>query len=463
LSSLKEGDLIVENDLSSPDKINVYFSQGPFKVYGNLNFEFFKNIQAQGEMSLFFAKQNRWYFPGKLDAVLRPSTETLQEVFLENNSGVKDVTINSRNYLVSYRKLPQLDVYIFEAFDKKNVFSVLDSIMNKTLIASIIILSVGLAAMFLSVDSLTGNLSRLADAMRSFASTGNAKSIKIKSGDEVGQMADVFNSMQGKIENLLSQTQEKARMQAELETAKEVQATLLPKSKVENDHYSLKGYYQPASECGGDLWFHNCTEDKIFFFIGDATGHGVPAALITAATRSILSFVVDENIWSPGRILGMINKVLCDVAKGEKMMTAFAGVVDLKTKTLTYANASHEAPFILPLSEEGRKFKKSDLEFLSDVNGKRLGHEKATVYAEATVEIKIGQTLFAYTDGLTDAKNDKDEVFGERTLLKIATDASNKGSQRSLHDQIAKRTVEFTESIEQPDDITFLSLHLREA
>jgi sigma-B regulation protein RsbU (phosphoserine phosphatase) len=463
LTSMKENELIVENDIQFPDKLIVMFRQGPYRVYANLSFPFFKNLQSRNEVALYLAKTNQWWFPAPSNDGFNSITPRLKEFFQQSSSGVKDVDVNNRRYLMSFKKLSQLDVYVFEVFDKKSIFSVVDSIMNKTLAASLIILVIGLVAVFLSIDSLTQNLLRLAQAMSEFSKNGAAKPLKITNQDEIGQMAGVFNSMQSKIEGLLQQTQEKARMQAELETAKEVQTTLLPKMKVETDAYSLKGYYHPASECGGDLWFHNCVDDKIFVFIGDATGHGVPAALITAATRSILSLTVDEKIWSPGKTLGRINQVLCDVAKGEKMMTAFAATIDLKAGKITYANASHEQPLLLPLSEEGRKFKKSDITLLGEVNGKRLGHEKDTVYEEISIDFKLGQTLFAYTDGLTDAENEKKEQFGERTVFKMAADASTKGSQRGLHDQIAKRIVEFTQEIEQPDDITFLSLHLRES
>ncbi|WP_413582466.1 SpoIIE family protein phosphatase [Bdellovibrio sp. HCB288] len=463
LAALTENEMIVESDVQSPNKLRVLFRQGVFRVYANLTFPFFKNLQARNEAGFYNEKAGQWWFPASMEAELSGVTPSIKSIFQQNSSGVKDIEIGGKPHLISFKKLPHLDVFVFEVFDKKSIFSVLDSIMNKTLLASFIILLIGLIAVFISIDSLTQNLLRLNNAMNEFSKNGSAKPLKIANNDEIGQMAKVFNSMQGKIEGLLQQTQEKARMQAELETAKEVQTTLLPKMKVETDAYSLKGYYHPASECGGDLWFHNCTEDKIFVFIGDATGHGVPAALITAATRSILSLTVEEGVWSPGKTLTRINQVLCDVAKGEKMMTAFAATIDLKSGKLTYANASHEPPLLLPLTEEGRKVKKSDITLLGDVNGKRLGHEKSSAYEEASVEFKTGQTLFAYTDGLTDAINEKGEAFAERTVFKLAADASTKGSQRGIHDQIAKRIADFTAGIEQPDDITFVSLHLRES
>ncbi|MFM6927729.1 MAG: SpoIIE family protein phosphatase [Bdellovibrio sp.] len=460
LSNIAEGQTQIDVDLATPDRIRIFFRQGNYRIFGNLKMAFFKALRDQGEMGLLKVSNSEFYFPPHLKE-LQPLAPQLMTLMTGDNNGVKDITYNSRPYLVSYRTLPIINTVIFEIHDKKKIFSVLDSTMNRTLFASAIILLAGLLAIYFSVDNLTGNLSKLAGAMQSFATSGTAKKLQINSQDEVGKMSGVFNSMQEKIENLLKQTQEKARMASELETAKEVQSALLPKAKVDNERYTVKGYYQPASECGGDLWFHNCKDDKVFVFIGDATGHGVPAALITAAARSILSMCVDENIWSPSKVLSMINKVLCDIAGGEKMMTAFAAVIDLSAKKLTYSNASHDVPFIVPLSEEGRKFKKNDLMFLGEANNKRLGHEKGTSYQEESLPFNPGQTFFAYTDGLIDAKNSGDEIFGERIVLKLAADSATRGSQRSLYDQIARKASEFTEGVEQPDDITFVSFHWR--
>lgn len=461
LKSIADGQTEIDVDLKIPDRIRVLFRQGNYKIFGNLKMAFFKDLRDQGEMALFKVSGAEFYFPPHLNE-LQPLAPQLAGLLTSESNGVKDITYNSRPYLVSYRVLPLINTVVFEIHDKKKIFSVLDSTMNRTLFASAIILLAGLLAIYFSVDNLTGNLSKLAAAMQSFAASGTAKKLQISSRDEVGKMSGVFNSMQEKIENLFKQTQEKARMASELETAKEVQSALLPKAKVDNEHYSLKGYYQPASECGGDLWFHSCKEDKVFIFIGDATGHGVPAALITAAARSILSMCVDENIWSPAKVLSMINKVLCDIAGGEKMMTAFTAVIDLADRKMTYANASHDVPFVVPLSEEGKKFKKNDLVFLGDTNGKRLGHEKNSQYKEETLPFNPGQTLFIYTDGLIDAKNSADEIFGERMIYKVAADSATKGTQRNLHDQIAKRTTDFIEGVEQPDDITFVSFHWRQ-
>lgn len=460
LQALADGKLQTDLNLDRPDSLIVYFRKGDLLIYGDLKFEGLKLASQKGALGLWNPGRSQW----------KPSAGLQHPDFARNSfvafmkdqgSGVREVELGDREYLVSYSYLPQIQTYMFQAFDKGQIYSVLKQTMNKTLMASALIIALGLIATFVSVDSLTQSISVLAGGMSLFASTGQSKPIHLKSSDEVGRMAKVFNSMLEKIQGLLSQTEEKARMEAELETAKEVQTTLLPKSKADTDQYTLKGFYQPATECGGDLWFHFNDNDRLFVFIGDATGHGVPAALITSAARSVLSLSMAENIWDPAKVLSMMNQVLCDLAKGEKMMTAFAALYDQKSHTLTYSNASHDFPLICPLPAEGKKLKKNDLLFLTEANSKRLGETKASVFSTETVSLLPGSVFFAYTDGLIDAVNKDGSAYGERSVIKTAVDSTNRGAARSLYDIMQKQIVEHIEEQEQPDDITFLGLYIK--
>ncbi|XGC81094.1 SpoIIE family protein phosphatase [Bdellovibrio bacteriovorus] len=459
LLALQDQQVLTSADLRKPDSLQVFFRQGEFYIYGELQLPYLKEALQNPQLGFYSLTETQWHFPA-VHSALAPYSSEFSSIF-DQKSGVKETKLGSRYYLISFKFIPQINSYVFQIFDKAQVFAVVERTMNKTLLVSIIILAIGLIAMFLGVDSLTQNLSKLASGMSTFTKSGTARPLKLHSRDEVGKMAEVYNSMLAKIESLLAQSAEKARMESELETAKEVQSTLLPKNKVEHELYNVKGFYKPASECGGDLWYYYCDDKKIFLFVGDATGHGVPAALITAAARSVLSLSVDENIWDPARILGMLNKVLCDVAKGEKMMTAFACVYDIDKKELTYSNASHDVPFVVPVVESGVKIKKGDLNFLTEANGKRLGHERSYEYKNESIIFSSGQNLLVYTDGLVDAVDKEAKAFSERGIIKMAVDSANRNSQRSLHDQIAKRISEYTEGIEQPDDITFVNIYLK--
>ena len=143
------------------------------------------------------------------------------------------------------------------------------------------------------------------------------------------------------------------------------------------------------------------------------------------------------------------------------MMTAFACLYNIKTNVLTYSNASHDFPIIMPPLTEAKKIKKNDLNFLSESRSKRLGDDPKAVYVNTSETLAPGSVLFAYTDGLIDAVNMEGTAFGERNMMKIAIDSINRGASKNLLDIFQNQISKFTEDKEQPDDITFLGLYIK--
>lgn len=455
LKQLRERQVFTQYDLKTRT-LKTYFKQHPYAILAESMAPTLSTLLNDG-----ISGAKNTYSQVTVGPSLYPNLDlSFVDSFKGQRSIVKELQVSEQPYFIAYTEVPEISLSLFQVLDKNSIFAVIKRTMNSTLFVSLAIVLFGVIISIVSVNSLTKGILQLSNRMTLFASNGDSTPLKAASSDEIGKMTRVFNSMMSKISDLLVQTAQKARMESELATAKEVQETLLPENKYEDESLMLKGFYLPASECGGDLWYHHSTQDKFFLFMGDATGHGVPAALITSAARTILAVCMDENIWSPSRVLSMMNKALCTVAKGEKMMTAMALVYDRNTKTLTYSNASHDPAFIVPLIED-RKIKKTDLRFLLGVNSKRLGHNPEEEYQEESITLDPKELLFIYTDGLIDATNKDGEVFGERTLLKIATDMGSKKNHKNLIDTLEKQVKEYTDHVEQPDDITFAGLFIK--
>lgn len=462
LKEVQNNSSLTFHNLKTPDKVTILFRQGEYSLYSEFTLKSLSRIVSEGRLALYKKLGNEFLPAKSLRGQESVGTDIAKLIASQNASGVKEISSRGEKYLVSFREISSLKLYLVEPLKTRSVFAVVRKTMTQTLIITLIVVGFGLLAMFLGVDKITKNLLIVSGEMETFSKTGEAKKIALQTKDEVGKISRVFNTMLDKITLLLQQTAEKSRMAAELETAKEVQKTLLPKTKLDTERYFIKGFYEPASECGGDLWFYSTTDDSLFLFVADATGHGVSAALITAAARSILSVAMAENIMDPAKILGLINKTLCETAKGEKMMTAFACTLDLNSGILSYANASHEPPVVLPLKGE-EKLKKADLIFLNESPGRRLGDKPETNYASHSLKLEPGQCLFIYTDGLTDALNKENEAFSERRVVKMAVESANRRGNKSFHEVITKNIQEHTESQEQPDDITFVSMMIKEA
>jgi sigma-B regulation protein RsbU (phosphoserine phosphatase) len=279
-----------------------------------------------------------------------------------------------------------------------------------------VLLSITIIVSLLASARITKALRDLFRATEKVAAGDFNFAVRATSRDEVGALATSFNQMRDKIVSLLGVTAEKARMENELKTAQTVQETLFPVPYRETSKFVIQGFFEPASECGGDWWFFLERKDQLLILIGDATGHGAPAALITSAARASLSILESFEV-SPKELTTLINRAIFDVGRGKIMMTFFLAAYSISSKKLTFVNASHEAPYLI--KRKDGVLKKKDLIPLNEVNSPRLGQSRDSIFEEATVQLEAGDRIFAYTDGLFDIKNPSGEVFGEREFLKL--------------------------------------------
>ena len=159
----------------------------------------------------------------------------------------------------------------------------------------------------------------------------------------------------------------------------------------------------------------------------------------------------------------ILNQAIYDTSKGKMMMTFFIGAIDLATGELTYASASHDPPYVIKNSETG-SLKRKDLIPLNEVNGQRLGEQRKTKYAEATLTLDGSESVFFYTDGVSEVKNPQGESLGERGFLKVLVNAANSESETSNRVSYLKGSLaDYREGIELPDDVTFFMLNYRKS
>ena len=241
---------------------------------------------------------------------------------------------------------------------------------------------------------------------------------------------------------------QKERMGKELEIAKEIQMSMIPKifpPYPERSDIDIYASIVPAKEVGGDLFDFFILDEKLYFCIGDVSGKGVPASLVMAVTRSLFrTLAVHEK--SPGRIVAAMNESMSDMNESTMFVTFFCGVLDMKSGHLRYCNAGHNAPVILNTT-------KSLLPVVSNVP---LGIVAGAVFQEQETDIRYDDALFLYTDGVTEAENDKHELFGDTRMLN--TLSGLKGSRSHL-ESMQKAIEAFVGDAPQSDDITMLIIH----
>ncbi len=240
--------------------------------------------------------------------------------------------------------------------------------------------------------------------------------------------------------------QERERIQQELAVARLIQQTLLPKELPQFPGWHLAAYYQPARAVGGDFYdFLRFEDGRLGLVIGDVTDKGVPAAMVMAATRTMLRASAIRLI-APGAVLERVNDVLFDDIPPKMFVTCLYAVLDPATGRLVYANAGHDLPY--RRSHGGV----SELR----ATGMPLGLMPGMAYEEKETILEPGETILFYSDGLAEAHNPKREMLGFPRVMGLLAEHAGKGE---LIDFLLAQLTTFTgPGWEQEDDVTLVTL-----
>jgi predicted ester cyclase len=251
----------------------------------------------------------------------------------------------------------------------------------------------------------------------------------------------------------VAEAQERERIERELNVAHRIQQAWLPKEVPEPEGWEITPYYQPAREVGGDFYdFLELPNGHLGVVVGDATGKGMPAALMMASTRSTLRAVA-QACESPGDALRRVNDPLATDIPNNMFVTCFYAVLDPKSGTLSYANAGHDLPYLhRRRGEEAEELR---------ARGMPLGLMPEMSYEEKEASLSEGESVLFYSDGLVEAHDPKRrEMFGFPRLRRlVAEHDADAAEERSLVELLMDELRSFTgKGRKQEDDITLLTL-----
>lgn len=281
--------------------------------------------------------------------------------------------------------------------------------------------------------------------------------IDIHTGDEIEELGNSFNHMMEKlekyIENLTQVTAEKERIGAELNVATQIQSSMLPcifPAFPERKEFDIYATMTPAKEVGGDFYDFFMVDDRhLAIVMADVSGKGVPAALFMVIGKTLIK---DHTL--PGRDLGEVftevNKILCESNQNGMFITAFEGVLDLMTGEFRYVNAGHEKPFIYR--------KKEGYEVYKIRPGFVLAGMEDMQYKEQVIWLQEGDRIFQYTDGVTEAMNQENQLYGMERLHRVLNQKClDTDPEQTL--KLVKADIDaFVGETEAFDDITMLCL-----
>src|SRR5208282_3007394 len=311
--------------------------------------------------------------------------------------------------------------------------------------------------------------------------------ITVQSSDQLATLANSFNSMTTSIEKLVQEQKEKQRLEGELAIAQEVQEQLYPKLITQLETLEVHGFCRPARTVSGDYYdFLALNSDRLMLAVGDISGKGISAALLMATIYSAVRAYSIEDVPalrelttlelstresvavasggsglmlvaesggagpSPATLLTLLNHQLYESTPAAKYATLFLGVYDGATRRLTYSNGGHLPPILI--SQDGSSQ-------LLSCGGTVVGLFDNVSFPEATVQLRTGDLLVTYTDGVTEPEDDYGE-FGEERLIQLVRENRHLPLERITEIVIAA-VADWIGDNEQPDDITLVLARAR--
>ena len=283
--------------------------------------------------------------------------------------------------------------------------------------------------------------------------------VEIQSNDEIGDLSRDIRMMQESIvtntENLALMTAERERAATELVLATRIQADALPNvfpAFPEHGEFDIFASMKPAKEVGGDFYdFFLIDETHLAIVMADVSDKGVPAALFMMSAKTLIrTYAKTER--SPAQIIQAVNDQISENNRELMFVTVWFGILDLSTGRITAVNAGHEHPALMPA---GGRFN-----LIRDKHGAMIGAKKGIRWWEQIIDLTPGAKVFLYTDGIPEAKNAADEIYGEKRMVSALNEVCEKSPEELLL-HMKKAVDAFVQDAAQFDDLTMLCLEYK--
>ena len=386
------------------------------------------------------------------------------------NKGTEEPLVTDNSYGYNYTAVaPILDengqaiAEIQYILDMQEVRDHLNGFLYNMLGISFCIICAALLLYILLVKWMVLNpVEKLSEFTTEITKTGNfsKQEIEIKTGDEIEALGQSLNYLMERLEDYIKDltvvTAEKERIGAELNVATQIQSSMLPcifPAFPDRDELDIYATMTPAKEVGGDFYdFFMVDERHVAIVIADVSGKGVPAALFMVIGKTLI-----KDHTQPGRDLGEVftevNNILCESNDNGMFITAFEGVLDLVTGEFRYANAGHEMPFIYR--------KDGGYEAYKIRPGFVLAGMENIKYKEQKIQLNIGDKIFQYTDGVTEATDKDNQLYGMDRLHKVLNEKCLDCNPEQTLKLVKEDIDAFVGDNDQFDDITMLCLEYK--
>ena len=279
-------------------------------------------------------------------------------------------------------------------------------------------------------------------------SKGQDIEIKLQKPEEFANLASTFDKMTKNIKEI---TKDREKIESELSIAKSIQESSLPNifpPFPDRNEFSIYATMEAARNVGGDFYdFYFIDENKLMFLIADVSGKGIPAALFMMTAKTLISNLAQME-YEPSTLIKEINNKIYANNKHGFFITMLAGIVDIKSGQLSLVNCGHNQPLI--------KRNNGEYEYLTLKPNMALGIFENVNYTVYETQLSEGDIIFTYTDGITEAMNSNEEMFGENRLKESLNSHKETSDVIILSEELKKNLKSFTKDAQQSDDITML-------
>lgn len=363
---------------------------------------------------------------------------------------------DNKDSFLFYMPLPIGGWSLAFLFPTDEVLKDANELTRNTLLIGIIGFLLFTAAIIFISRRMVKPIRDLSDAALEIAG-GNLNTVlpEIVSRDEVGKLSESFGFMQKSlrefIDDLKQTTAAKERIESELRIAHDIQMSILPKifpPFPDHKEFDIFATLKPAREVGGDLYdFFFIDEHHFCFLIGDVSGKGVPAAFLMAVTKTLLKVIAEQDLM-PGEILEKANNDLAEDNESCMFVTLFLAILDIRNGNVAYGSAGHNPPVLLSNDRAV---------FLEPLNEPIAGAMPDMIYSTRHMTLAPGETLFLYTDGVTEAMTLEQELYSDQRLLRFLNNSTG-DHPGDMIQAVTQSITEFAGKAEQSDDITMLAL-----
>ena len=399
-------------------------------------------------------------------------------------SGLLPLTVYGEEYFVAFAPIPTVEWSLGVLVLKKDMLSSLQE-SQEYFISQLaqfkdslygeysFLLKVAIAAMllmFLIIFLLSGRLSDrfvqpihvMADGVREIASGDMNKKLDIKTGDELEHLAVCFNAMTAELkeymENLAKTTAKNQRIETELNVATNIQQGVLPHDfDFQRSDFDLFASMHAAKEVGGDFYdFYMLDDRHLAVTVADVSGKGVPAALFMMRGKTILKNLALMSVGfdDAAAVLTLANQQLCQANEEMMFITVFFAILDVHTGELIYVNGGHNPPLVSHRTDTGTEW----TYLRTEKKSRPLGVIEDFVYTANKLTLAPGDTLFLYTDGVTEAMNTEEQLYGEERLQDFLNHTETTAAVKDLIQAVQNDIAAYENGAEQFDDITMLGL-----